>query len=105
MNAADLAVSSAGGTALELAYLGVPSILIPIAADQSRISSGLAKAGAAVDMGWHQDLSTEALCNTLFELTDNPGQLSSMSQQGKKIVDGRGTDRIVQTILDAWGRL
>lgn len=105
MNTADLAVSGAGGTALELAYMGVPSILIAVAADQSRISSGLASAGAAVDMGWHQDLSTEALCNTLFELADNPGQLSSMSRQGKIFVDGLGTDRIVQTILDSWGRL
>ena len=51
MDWADIAISGAGSTCWELAFIGLPMILIVLADNQIRTSNGLAEAGAAVNSG------------------------------------------------------
>ena len=51
MAEADLAVSGAGSTAWEFAFMGVPALLIAIAGNQEPIARRLERHGVAVNLG------------------------------------------------------
>ena len=102
--AADIAISGAGGTALELAYLGVPALLLVLAEDQQRIASALAQAGAAINLGWYERVSDYDIWHAIEKVAADSACLDTMSVAGQRLVDGQGTDQIARTIIDAWSR-
>jgi UDP-2,4-diacetamido-2,4,6-trideoxy-beta-L-altropyranose hydrolase len=95
MRWADIAISGAGGTCWELAYLGLPAIVIALSRDQKEIASGLARNHVAVSLGWHANLSEERISDTLNGLLGDPEQRRAMSGRGRELVDGRGAERVV----------
>ena len=99
MRWADLAISAAGTTTWELAFMGVPSLLIAIAENQRPIAAELARRGISHYLGWHEDLKG---LNIRSVLTDYCGDLTKrrkMSMQGRTLVDGKGGERITQVLL------
>ena len=92
---ADVAVSGAGSTFTELAYMGVPSILLVLAENQKNISRALARLGAAVDLGWHADVREDLLAKKLQELLRSSSARKQMSRIQRKLVDGLGARRIL----------
>jgi UDP-2,4-diacetamido-2,4,6-trideoxy-beta-L-altropyranose hydrolase len=96
---ADLAVSGGGTTCWELACMGLPTLVIVLAANQKQIAKELAAAGIAENLGWHGDITVERLAAALDALIDAPARRRSMSQKGRSLVDGRGGERVVQTLL------
>jgi UDP-2,4-diacetamido-2,4,6-trideoxy-beta-L-altropyranose hydrolase len=102
---ADVAVSGGGTTCWELACMGVPTLVIVLADNQKQIAKELAAAGIVENLGWHRDMTVERLGVALDALIDAPVRRRSMSQKGRSLVDGRGSERVVQTLLDrAQGR-
>ena len=101
---ADLAISGGGGTALELAYLGVPALLLVLAEDQQRIAFALAQAGAAVNLGWYERVSDYDVWHAIEQVSADSACLDTMSVAGQRLVDGQGADRIARAIIDAWSR-
>jgi UDP-2,4-diacetamido-2,4,6-trideoxy-beta-L-altropyranose hydrolase len=101
---ADLAISGAGGTSLELAFLGVPALLLELSEDQRLIASSLAKANVAVDLGWHASVSNGKIWEKIVTLARNPSHLRSMRRAGRRLVDGCGAERIAIAIMEAWNR-
>jgi UDP-2,4-diacetamido-2,4,6-trideoxy-beta-L-altropyranose hydrolase len=97
---ADVAVSAGGSTCWELVFLGLPAVLLVLAENQRPIAAGLAAAGAAVDAGWHGDLSEEELARRIAELAGDGPARARMAQAGQALVDGRGAERVVRSILD-----
>jgi UDP-2,4-diacetamido-2,4,6-trideoxy-beta-L-altropyranose hydrolase len=95
MQWADVAISGAGGTVWELAYLGVPAIVIALSQDQRQIATGLAENGTAVSLGWHANLSDDRIADALRSLLADPQRRQAMSERGQKLVDGRGAERVV----------
>jgi UDP-2,4-diacetamido-2,4,6-trideoxy-beta-L-altropyranose hydrolase len=95
MSWADIAISGAGGTCWELAYLGLPAIIIALSRDQREIASGLARNHVAVILGWHANLSEERISDTFNGLLGDQGRRRAMSERGLKLVDGRGGERVV----------
>jgi UDP-2,4-diacetamido-2,4,6-trideoxy-beta-L-altropyranose hydrolase len=95
MQWADVAISGAGGTVWELAYLGVPAIVIALSQDQRQIATGLAENGTAVSLGWHANLSDDRIADALRSLLADPQRRQAMSELGQKLVDGRGAERVV----------
>ncbi len=95
MRGADLAISGAGGTVWELAYLGVPAIVIALSQDQRQIAKGLAENGVAVSLGWHADFSDDRIADALRSLLADRQRRLAMSELGQKLVDGRGAERVV----------
>jgi RimJ/RimL family protein N-acetyltransferase len=92
---ADLVVSAAGVTLLELCCIGVPAALVRIADNQ--------KAGyeAAVTQGLAAGLGTDPRDHLpeLRALLLHPEQRKAMADKAMAVVDGRGADRV----LDAMG--
>ncbi len=96
---ADLAVAAGGSTTYELAFMGVPMILMAIAENQLGVVQGLHQAGAAVSLGWYEHIADQAMIQAIDQLSANCALRSRMSLAGRNLVDGRGSTRIVQTCL------
>jgi UDP-2,4-diacetamido-2,4,6-trideoxy-beta-L-altropyranose hydrolase len=98
MSWADAAISAAGGTCWELAFLGVPMILIVLTTDQSANASAISQQGAALSLGWHANLSPHQISEALKNFINNADQRLEMSKHGQRLVDGRGPARVVEFI-------
>lgn len=95
MDWADLAVAAAGTTAWELAYLGVPSLLLSTAENQRDVASSLAAAGAARDLGMYDALSETTIADAIRRLVESTRDREAMSERARTLVDGQGVTRVV----------
>jgi len=99
MHWADLAISAGGSTCWELAYMGVPFLVIILADNQKKNAEALAGADAAVNLGWHDSLSEEKLAQTLHGVIGSKEQRSILVNNLKRLVDGKGVHRIVMEMV------
>ena len=98
MGWADLAISAAGTTAWELAFMGLPSLLVPVADNQRLIAAELDRAGAAINLGWHEHLTVDAIARRVNTLRVSSEKCRQMSARGTVVVDGNGADRVVAAL-------
>lgn len=96
MRWADVAISAAGSTSWELAYMGLPAVMIAASSDQAGIARYLEEHGIAVNLGWHANLSEEAIRDVLTSLLRDRQRRSEISQRGRDLIDGRGAARVVK---------
>jgi len=96
MGWADVAISGAGSTCWELAYMGLPSIVIALSADQQGIAQALAEREIAISLGWHANLSEKQISNALMQLLNDQELRRTMSERGRNLVDGKGAARVVK---------
>ena len=96
MSGCDIAVGAAGGTAWERCTLGLPSILLLQAENQSSGSAALQAAGAAKFA-----LNINEVCNWVvhFSSTDNIDMLETMTLNASQICDGMGVSRVAEQIM------
>lgn len=95
---ADMAVSAGGSTCWELAFMRVPNIVLVLAENQERIAEGLDEAGLSVNLGWFEEVSAEVLAEALMHLARTPSLRRQMSACGRRLVDGMGAQRVVETL-------
>ena len=93
---ADVAVSAGGSTCWELAFMGLPTIIITLAKNQEAVGPGLERVGAAISLGWHNDLTIQKIAETIDSLLRDFSKRVEISQNGKALVDGFGAPRVVQ---------
>ena len=93
---ADLAVSAGGGTAFELAYMGVPAAVTATADNQRYNVKALEQSGAAVNLGPVSSQSTDALAAQIDAIIDSKQTRTALSAGGKKIIDGKGAKRAAE---------
>jgi len=93
---ADVAVSAGGSTCWELAFMGLPTVVLVLAENQQGIGTGLGKAGVVLNLGWYAEASIAQIANTLVDLLEDRGLCRRMGQRGKGLVDGLGTERVVE---------
>jgi len=93
---ADIAIGAAGSSAWERCCLGLPTLAVVYAENQSEIAEKLQRAGAVAI--WR---TVDELHNKLDYLLHNSDKLSKMSQAAAALCDGIGTRRVV----DAMARL
>lgn len=101
MGCAWLAVSGGGSTCWELAYLGVPPVLLVLDETQERVAVGLAAAGFAVALPPAPPLAAEALRAAVAGLLADPERRGRMAARGPALVDGAGADRVASEVLAA----
>lgn len=102
---ADLAVSGAGTTCWELAYMGLPSIVIVLAENQSMLGQGVHSAGLALNLGWYHNITASRMAKSLIPLLANASERKAMSQRGQTLIDGDGTDRVLMYLTNQPFRL
>lgn len=98
---ADIAIGGAGTSALERCCLGLPSIVLTLAANQEVQADGLNMAGAALTLGSVNRLSTGETAEALTQLGADQQLRMKMGQAAASLCDGRGNERICEAIVGA----
>ena len=96
---ADLAVVAGGSTCWELAFMGLPFLMIALAENQKSIADGLERAGVAENLGWFHKLTVERIAERILALAHNPVIRLAMSQKSQKLVDGLGAERTIDKMV------
>lgn len=95
---ADLAVSAGGSTCWELSFMGVPNIMLVLAENQSTAATELDKTGAALNLGWHEEITPARIALATTQLLVLPGARAEMARRGQDLVDGYGVDRVLMRL-------
>lgn len=93
----DLAIGAAGSTSWERCCLGVPSLVVVLAANQKAGADAMQKVGAAIALQSTEDLVQFVRNNLLSEsrLLD----FLKMGQEAAKLTDGAGTTRVIEYLM------
>ena len=97
---ADVSISAGGSTCFELAFMGLPFLILVTAENQRANAEVLDCQGIGMNLGWPQDWSVERLASQLQHLMVNSEMRSLMSQRGQNIVDGNGGRRLSGDLLN-----
>jgi UDP-2,4-diacetamido-2,4,6-trideoxy-beta-L-altropyranose hydrolase len=92
MSNADIAIGAAGATTWERCCLGLPTIQIVIAENQSTIAKSLAKKNAIKLLKDRKELSSV--------INDATGWMKDVSDITRQISDGQGLAMVVNSIID-----
>lgn len=95
---ADLAVAAGGSTSWELAFMGLPSLVMVVADNQSNVVKGLRDHRLAIDIGCNKDIRSEDITKSLNELINNHMKRREISEIGRRCVDGSGSARVVNAL-------
>ncbi|MDT7041850.1 hypothetical protein [Candidatus Nitronereus thalassa] len=99
MNQADVALASFGITAYELAAMGVPTVYLCLTEDHVESARALSQEGAAMCLGLHEHVEVVDISREIIQLLDNPLKREQMAQNGKRVVDGFGAQRIASMVV------
>lgn len=97
---ADVAISAAGATLWELAFMGVPTLTVELVDHQRPISRAFAEHGAGMNLGWHADLHDAKIVSELQAISSDCARREAMSARGRSMVDGRGPERVFAAMTD-----
>ncbi|WP_420848687.1 UDP-2,4-diacetamido-2,4,6-trideoxy-beta-L-altropyranose hydrolase [Pseudomonas silesiensis] len=93
----DLAIGAAGATSWERCCLGLPTLMLVLAANQRKVAHGLEHAGAVQVLQGPEEISTR-LPHLLNELVSSPCLRERMSRAATEIADGHGVASIIQQL-------
>ena len=99
MARADLAISASGLTSYELAYMGVPSLLLPLNPIQAPFAARLAACGVAVSTGFVKEFPFTAFIEILQKLLISDTHRLSLINAGKALFDGNGVWRVADLLI------
>lgn len=92
---ADVALAAGGTTSWELAFMGLPSLVLVLAANQRGNAAALSAANAG------RLTTSEKLAADLEALLINDGRRRTLSQRGRQLVDGCGRSRVATCLCAA----
>jgi UDP-2,4-diacetamido-2,4,6-trideoxy-beta-L-altropyranose hydrolase len=99
MAESDLAIGAAGATSWERCCLGLPSIMVVLAANQLKVAKGLQDVFAVEVLARERDIPRK-LPSLLTELLQAPRRLCQMSENAARITDGLGSIRVMEVMED-----
>lgn len=95
-----LTVSAAGTTCGELAYLGIPVAALSVADNQLLAAKTVERSGCGKNLGPYQKRTDSNLRKQIQKLIADSRSLKKMSRAGKKLVDGKGAQRLAAELLE-----
>ena len=99
MSNADFALTAAGTSVFELAFLGIPQMAFIIDKNQEITGQKINKAGIGVCQGYIEDISETEFVSTFIEFLENESMKQKMSKLGEDYIDGRGAERVVDEVV------
>jgi spore coat polysaccharide biosynthesis predicted glycosyltransferase SpsG len=93
-----LAITAGNNWSLELACVGVPQLIVVQAELHWPTAQRLEEEGAATCLGWHGNISAGTVRQAASLLLSDPLERQAMSRAGRKLIDGRGPDRLVTAL-------
>src|SRR5207244_8170877 len=98
MAEACLAHAGGGPPVLELAYMGVPSVLAVLADNPRDGAESLDWKGLARNLGPSEALTPEAVAQAVRPLLDDPTRRAEIAKRARELVDGDGVDRVLREL-------
>lgn len=92
---ADLAVTAAGSTVLELACVGTPQVLIVLADNQAPGAAAMVRDGLAVSLGRQESVAPDAIAAAVGAVAGDAARRTEFSRRSRELVDGRGATRVL----------
>jgi spore coat polysaccharide biosynthesis predicted glycosyltransferase SpsG/RimJ/RimL family protein N-acetyltransferase len=102
MRDADICVAAAGSTTWEICCAGLPALLTSVADNQVPVARAISRAGAAIDLGWWEELTEARIVRAARNLADDADRRAVMAAKAMALVDGEGSRRVVDEL---WPRL
>ncbi len=99
MWSADLAVGAAGSATWERCCLGLPTISLELADNQHYANEKLGENGVVKLVDGKLSFS-QGVKKAVDQLVTDNGRLISMSEKSLKLVDGKGTQRVIKVLMD-----
>lgn len=96
----DIAIASGGHTSYELASAGIPTILLCQNNLEEERAKIIEKYGAIINLGNGNKLNDFDLIDNIKKLMDGYNLRKKMSENGQKLVDGYGIDRVTDLIIN-----
>ncbi|MGE3727280.1 MAG: UDP-2,4-diacetamido-2,4,6-trideoxy-beta-L-altropyranose hydrolase [Candidatus Sericytochromatia bacterium] len=96
MQSVQFAVTAAGSTCYELAYLGIPAVVVVVAENQVNLANGMSQAGIVKNLGWFEPDLLDIYKRNINEILTDGDCLRSFSESGRKCVDGQGAKRVIE---------
>jgi spore coat polysaccharide biosynthesis predicted glycosyltransferase SpsG len=90
-----LAVTAGNSWSLELACVGIPQLLLVQNEAHWPSAQRLEEEGAAACLGWHANVSAQTIRQNVQNLLADASERQAMSRCGRRLIDGRGPDRLV----------
>ncbi|WP_322522123.1 hypothetical protein SR882_04360 [Guyparkeria halophila] len=99
---AGAALIAGGTTTYELAAVGIPFLVVTLVENQRAQAAAWADLGAAVDLGSVDERSVGDRAVTAVDaLVRDAGACQAMRQAGRRQVDGRGAERILEALAQS----
>ncbi len=95
---ADLAIGAAGVSSWERACLGLPAVIVTLAANQEGPAQELARRGLARLLGQAREVGPEDVARAVEALRRDPAGLARMSRAAARVVDGEGVRRVINAM-------
>lgn len=105
MAAATLFIGAGGGTTWERAAMGLPSLCVSVADNQTANAEALAKAGVHLYLGPACTVSVDELRQAIAVLLGNLPLRQHFAERGQALVDGLGARRVAVALMGEGLRL
>ena len=93
-----LAITAGNNWSLEFACVGVPQLIEVQSEVHWPTAQLLEEAGAASCLGWHATVSAATVRQAVSILLSDPLERIGMARAGRRLIDGRGPDRLVTAL-------
>jgi len=97
---ADLAVSAAGSTCWEMAFMGLPNCMVILADNQISVAEMLHTQEVSVNMGWAKSIELTSILQIVSDLMQDKPRRRDMSNKGRSLVSGQGSGRVIHSMLN-----
>lgn len=104
MERSDLALTAPGNTLYELAYFGIPALVISQHRQHQEVAGIFEKRGAVIDLGIGDVVPEESIAKAVNNIIYDKNKRAYLSKNCKKIVDGKGTNRVIDILMKAIGQ-
>jgi len=104
MTASDLALSSAGSVAWEMARFGLPMILGAVADVEELLGDRLSRAGGCLYSGLFANVPAAEIAQLAARLAADAGLRKRLGRKAAALIDGRGAERVVELMMQNRGR-
>lgn len=100
MQRADFSIGAGGSTTWERCYVGLPSSSTIVAENQSITTQYAAELGAVVNLGWHENVTTQTYVDLLLRLENNEIDLNQLSRVGLNLTENTSPNPWINEIME-----
>jgi spore coat polysaccharide biosynthesis predicted glycosyltransferase SpsG len=104
MEKSDLAISAAGNTLYELAYLGVPTLVISHDQLHDKVAAAFEQKKAAINVGIGTDLTESQIASALERLINDTEARLTLSKNARSLFNNKKGISIVDELVTLYSR-